>query len=118
MPLSDLDIQKANKLFDLNGWAHIAVTQVMLPLPVKSKGTSSSRVPALSNSGHIQCVKVHNINVLGLNAAGTALWHQSRQWKDGRCQVEVFRQQDTHHLATKGLGLSDGESNCRESDGV
>ncbi|OAX77681.1 hypothetical protein ACJ72_08017 [Emergomyces africanus] len=51
MPISDLDLDEAKKLFDLNVWAHLAVTQTMLPLLVKSKGmivnhTSSSSVAA------------------------------------------------------------------------
>ena len=38
MPLSDTDIAAARKLFDLNVWAQLAITQELLPLLIKSKG--------------------------------------------------------------------------------
>ena len=38
MTFSDLSIPEAKKLFDLNVWSYIAVTQAFLPLLVKSKG--------------------------------------------------------------------------------
>lgn len=38
MPISDLSIPEAKKLFDLNVWACLAVTQAFLPLLIKSKG--------------------------------------------------------------------------------
>jgi len=38
MPVSDLSIPEAKRLFDLNVWSHIAVTQAFLPLLLKSKG--------------------------------------------------------------------------------
>jgi 1-acylglycerone phosphate reductase len=49
MPMSDLSIPEAKKLFDLNVWAYLAVTQAFLPLLLKSKGmivnhTSSASV--------------------------------------------------------------------------
>ena len=49
MPVSDLSIPQAKKLFDLNVWSYLAVTQAFLPLLLKSKGmivnhTSSSSV--------------------------------------------------------------------------
>jgi len=37
-PVSDLSIPEAKKLFDVNLWAHIAVTQAFLPLLLKSAG--------------------------------------------------------------------------------
>jgi 1-acylglycerone phosphate reductase len=39
MPVSDLSILEAKKLFDLNVWSYLAVTQAFLPLLLKSKGT-------------------------------------------------------------------------------
>ncbi|KAL9043793.1 MAG: hypothetical protein Q9214_003030 [Letrouitia sp. 1 TL-2023] len=39
MPLADLSIAEAKKLFDLNVWAHVAVTQAFLPLLLKSDAT-------------------------------------------------------------------------------
>ncbi len=38
MPVSDLSIPEAKKLFDLNVWSYIAVTQAFLPLLLKSQG--------------------------------------------------------------------------------
>jgi len=38
MPISDLSITEAKKLFDLNVWSYLAVTQAFLPLILKSQG--------------------------------------------------------------------------------
>jgi 1-acylglycerone phosphate reductase len=38
MPVVDVSISDAKKIFDLNIWSHIAVTQAFLPLLLKSKG--------------------------------------------------------------------------------
>ncbi|KAH8594986.1 putative short-chain dehydrogenases/reductase [Bisporella sp. PMI_857] len=38
MPVADLSIPEAKKLFDLNVWSYLAVTQAFLPLLLKSKG--------------------------------------------------------------------------------
>jgi 1-acylglycerone phosphate reductase len=38
MPVSDVFIPEAKKLFDLNVWSYIAMTQAFLPLLLKSKG--------------------------------------------------------------------------------
>lgn len=38
MPFSDLNISEAKKLFDLNVWSYLAVTQAFLPLLLESKG--------------------------------------------------------------------------------
>ncbi|KAE8453970.1 hypothetical protein EG329_007746 [Mollisiaceae sp. DMI_Dod_QoI] len=38
MPVSDLSITEAKKLFDLNVWSYLAMTQAFLPLLLKSKG--------------------------------------------------------------------------------
>ncbi|CAD6592189.1 MAG: hypothetical protein ASARMPRED_006070 [Alectoria sarmentosa] len=38
MPFSDLSIAEGKKLFDLNVWSYLAVTQAFLPLLLKSKG--------------------------------------------------------------------------------
>ena len=52
MPVSDMSVVEAKKLFDLNVWSYIAVTQAFLPLLLKSKGmivnhTSSASVVTL-----------------------------------------------------------------------
>jgi short-subunit dehydrogenase len=39
MPIADISIAEAKKLFDLNVWSYLAVTQAFLPLLLKSKGT-------------------------------------------------------------------------------
>ena len=38
MPVSDLSIDDAKQLFDINVWAQLAVTQAFLPLLIKSRG--------------------------------------------------------------------------------
>ena len=38
MPFSDLTIAEGKKIFDLNVWSYLAVTQAFLPLLLKSKG--------------------------------------------------------------------------------
>lgn len=38
MPVSDLSIDDARRLFDVNVWAQLAVSQAFLPLLIKSKG--------------------------------------------------------------------------------
>ncbi|KAJ5365915.1 Short-chain dehydrogenase/reductase SDR [Penicillium concentricum] len=38
MPVSDISISEAKKIFDLNVWSTLAVTQAFLPLLLKSKG--------------------------------------------------------------------------------
>ncbi|KAK7708883.1 hypothetical protein SLS63_013365 [Diaporthe eres] len=38
MPVADISIAEAKKIYDVNVWAHIAVTQAFLPLLLKSKG--------------------------------------------------------------------------------
>lgn len=38
VPVVDIDIAKAKELFDLNLWAHLAVTQALVPLILQSKG--------------------------------------------------------------------------------
>lgn len=47
-PVSDLSIPEAKKLFDLNLWAHIAVTQAFLPLLLKSEGIIVNHTSAAS----------------------------------------------------------------------
>lgn len=42
MPIADVSLDEAKKLFDVNVWAHIAVTQGFLPLLLKSASTTSS----------------------------------------------------------------------------
>lgn len=39
MPVVDIDIAEAKKVYDLNVWSHIAVTQAFLPRIIESKGT-------------------------------------------------------------------------------
>ncbi|KAF7552354.1 hypothetical protein G7Z17_g4391 [Cylindrodendrum hubeiense] len=38
MPVADISIPEAKKLYDLNVWSHIAVTQKLLPLLLQSSG--------------------------------------------------------------------------------
>ena len=48
MPVSDLDIPEAKRLFELNVWSYIAVTQAFLPLLLKSKGTLVNQTSVVS----------------------------------------------------------------------
>jgi short-subunit dehydrogenase len=48
MPFSDLSIHEAKKLFDLNVWSYLAVTQAFLPLLLKSKGMIVNQTSAAS----------------------------------------------------------------------
>jgi 1-acylglycerone phosphate reductase len=47
-PVSDLSIPEAKKLFDLNLWAYISVTQAFLPLLLKSEGIIVNHTSAAS----------------------------------------------------------------------
>jgi NAD(P)-dependent dehydrogenase (short-subunit alcohol dehydrogenase family) len=52
MPVSDISIPEAQKLFDLNLWSYLAMIQAFLPLLLKSKGmivnqTSTASVAAI-----------------------------------------------------------------------
>ena len=38
MPISDMDLNESRKLFDLNVWSYVAVTQAFLPLLIAAKG--------------------------------------------------------------------------------
>jgi 1-acylglycerone phosphate reductase len=46
MPVADLSILEAKKLFDLNVWSYLAVMQAFLPLLLKSKGTIVNQTSA------------------------------------------------------------------------
>ena len=48
MPVSDLSIPEAKKLFDLNVWSYLAVTQAFLPLLLKSKGIIANHTSSAS----------------------------------------------------------------------
>ena len=48
MPISDLSIPEAKRLFDLNVWSYIAVTQAFLPLLLKSRGTVVNQTSVVS----------------------------------------------------------------------
>lgn len=51
MPIADVDIAEAKKLYDLNVWSVISVTQAFLPLLIKAKGTivNQTSVCAIAN---------------------------------------------------------------------
>lgn len=50
MPISDLSIFEAKKLFDLNVWSYLAVTQAFLPLLLKSKGMIVNQTSVVSST--------------------------------------------------------------------
>jgi 1-acylglycerone phosphate reductase len=50
MPLSDISIEEAKKLFDLNVWSYIEVMQAFLPLLLKSKGMVVNHTSVSANA--------------------------------------------------------------------
>lgn len=46
MPIADVSLDEARKLFDVNVWSHIAVVQAFLPLLLKSSALSSENAHA------------------------------------------------------------------------
>jgi 1-acylglycerone phosphate reductase len=50
MPVSDLSISEAKKLFDVNVWSQVAVTQAFLPLLLKSKGMIVNQTSVLATA--------------------------------------------------------------------
>jgi 1-acylglycerone phosphate reductase len=50
MPISDLSITEAKKVFDVNVWAYIAVTQAFLPHLLKSKGMIVNQTSVLAGA--------------------------------------------------------------------
>ncbi len=48
MPVSDLSIPEAKKLFDLNVWSYLTVTQAFLPLLLKSEGMIVNQTSVVS----------------------------------------------------------------------
>ena len=50
MPIVDMSIPEAKKLFDLNVWSHIAVTQAFMPLLLKSKGMVVNQTSVAGNT--------------------------------------------------------------------
>ncbi|KAK9427857.1 NAD(P)-binding protein [Lipomyces doorenjongii] len=50
MPVSDLSIAESKKLFDLNVWSYLAVTQAFLPLLLQSKGMIVNHTSVVSST--------------------------------------------------------------------
>lgn len=50
MPVSDLSLSEAKKLFDVNVWSQLAVTQAFLPLLLKSKGMIVNNTSVVSTT--------------------------------------------------------------------
>lgn len=50
MPVSDLSILESKKLFDLNVWSYLAVTQAFLPLLLKSSGIIVNQTSVVSST--------------------------------------------------------------------
>jgi NAD(P)-dependent dehydrogenase (short-subunit alcohol dehydrogenase family) len=51
MPLADVSLDAARKMFDLNVWGHLAVTQAFLPLLLKSAATTLHTTSTTSGVG-------------------------------------------------------------------
>jgi 1-acylglycerone phosphate reductase len=50
MPISDLSLPEAKKIFDVNVWSQLAVTQALLPLLLKSKGMIVNQTSVVSTT--------------------------------------------------------------------
>jgi 1-acylglycerone phosphate reductase len=48
MPISDLSLPEAKKIFDVNVWSQLAVTQAFLPLLLESKGMIVNQTSVVS----------------------------------------------------------------------
>jgi 1-acylglycerone phosphate reductase len=48
MPISDLSLPEAKKIFDINVWSQLAITQAFLPLLLKSKGMIVNQTSVVS----------------------------------------------------------------------
>ncbi|KAI9700965.1 MAG: hypothetical protein M1820_006610 [Bogoriella megaspora] len=66
MPISDVSLDAARELFDVNVWSHIAVTQAFLPLLLKS--TSSSDKTTSAGGHHNQAMIVNHTSVGSVTA--------------------------------------------------
>lgn len=67
MPITDVSLDSARELFDVNVWSHIAVTQAFLPLLLKS--TSSSIKKTASTGSHPnQAIIVNHTSVGSVTA--------------------------------------------------
>lgn len=50
MPISDMSLPEAKGIFDVNVWSQLAVTQVFLPLLLKSKGVIVNQTSVVSTT--------------------------------------------------------------------
>lgn len=50
MPISDLSLIEAKKIFDINVWSQLAITQALLPLLLKSKGMIVNQTSVVSTT--------------------------------------------------------------------
>ncbi|RFU34822.1 hypothetical protein B7463_g1548, partial [Scytalidium lignicola] len=50
MPISDLSLPEAKKIFDVNVWSQLALTQALLPLLLKSKGMIVNQTSVVSTT--------------------------------------------------------------------
>ena len=78
MPVSDIDVAEAKKLFDLNVWSYITVTQAFLPLllaSAKKDTTSPSRPTMIVNNTSVSSVEPtpHN-SVYNASKAAVAMF--------------------------------------------
>ncbi|KAK9384123.1 NAD(P)-binding protein [Lipomyces mesembrius] len=79
MPVSDLSIAESKKLFDLNVWSYLAVTQAFLPLLLKSKGMIVNQTSVVSS------VAIPFHSVYSASKAAMAMFSDSQ-----RLELEPF----------------------------
>ena len=66
MPVSDVSIAEGKKLFDLNLWSHIAVTQAVLPLLLQSKGGLIANHTSISACTTFPFLSIYNASKAAL----------------------------------------------------
>lgn len=97
MPVSDIDIDEGKKLFDLNVWSYIAISQAFLPLLLRrsedlSKASSKEPRPLIVNNTSISSV---------LPTAFNAVYHASK------AAAAMFSDQQRIELAPFGIRVVD-----------
>lgn len=73
MPVSDISLVEAKKLFDLNVWSYLAVTQAFLPLLLKSKGVIVNQTSVAS------CVTTPFMSTYNASKAAMAMFSDSQR---------------------------------------
>lgn len=110
MPLSDLDLDEAKKIFDINVWAHVATTQAFLPLLLQSQGM------IVNNTSVVGCVASPFQAVYNASKAAMSMLSDCQRLelapfgvrvidlKTGAVQSNLMKNQATHTTMTLPAG--------------